>query len=531
VRIVVVGSRAVVLGGSVAGLCAAGAVAPHFDEVIVLERDSLPVDAEHRRGVPQSKHPHFMLNSGRRAIEILFPGYESALIEAGGRKLMPSFDAAYCEANGWAPRKSGSMTMVYGSRILIERVLRNMVRELSNVTLREGVSVRGIVLERGGSEGGRVTGVRVLGDPSQGEELISADLVIDAMGRGSSVPDWLVAAGWSEPPVRSLDAKAAYTSLWLQLPPPKERPDSWWWKHLAIMPSQAKGSYPVEYDYLVNFFPIEGDRAIACMGAWGVELPKKRDAFVAAAQRIRTPVFAAAMSRCQQLSEVHFTRSTGNKWRRYDLMRNPPLGLIAIGDAICAFNPFYGQGMSSAARSAVILAERLREAAALDRLFFRGFLDEQRKSLDVPWMLAIARDQGYEHATGTEIASPLRRRISAAMVWPVFNLVSSAGREDDVIEEHFARVFNLDESMTDMAKNPRVIAGLIRYKVKSMIGRAKLPRAFDLRLDPPGTDYTDGPPANLRPENPISAEPGIRRRPLMRVTRSRDGNGQADLAT
>ena len=78
----VVGRRAVILGGSVAGLCAAGAVAPHFDEVIVLERDSLPIDAQHRRGVPQSKHPHFMLNSGRRAIEGLFPGYEAALIEA-----------------------------------------------------------------------------------------------------------------------------------------------------------------------------------------------------------------------------------------------------------------------------------------------------------------------------------------------------------------------------------------------------------------------------------------------------------------
>ncbi len=63
------GKSAVVLGGSIAGLCAAGALADYFDHVVVLERDILPSDAEHRRGVPQSKHPHWLLNSGRRAID------------------------------------------------------------------------------------------------------------------------------------------------------------------------------------------------------------------------------------------------------------------------------------------------------------------------------------------------------------------------------------------------------------------------------------------------------------------------------
>src|SRR3990170_1477046 len=127
------GRTAVVLGGSVAALCAAGALAPHFDQGLVLERDDLPKDAQHRRGVPQSKHPHFLLNSGRRAISELFPGFEADLIAAGGLHLMPSMDAAYLEGAGWASRKQSSMTMVYSSRILIERVLRDKVREVTNV--------------------------------------------------------------------------------------------------------------------------------------------------------------------------------------------------------------------------------------------------------------------------------------------------------------------------------------------------------------------------------------------------------------
>ena len=334
------GKRAVVLGGSMAGLCAAGALAPYFDEVVVLERDELPHEAEHRRGVPQSKHPHFLLNSGRKAIDALFPGFEADLVAAGGLHLTASMDAAYCEEAGWAPRKQSSMTMVYSSRILIERVLRDKVRGLGNVTIREGVAVQGLLIDSG-----RVTGV------TTGTEALNADLVVDALGRGSSVSDWLVAAGWPAPPVQTLDAKVTYTSRWYELPSPQDRPDSWWWQHIVVMPTQHKGEHPPEHDFLVNFFPMEGNRAIACMGSWGIDMPRTVEDFVASAERVRAPLFAQAMAACTPLSDVHLTRSTGNKWRRYDRLPTPP-NVVFIGDAICAFNPFYGQGMSSAALSA-----------------------------------------------------------------------------------------------------------------------------------------------------------------------------------
>src|SRR5687767_10075909 len=202
------GRTAVVLGGSIAGLSAAGALASHFDEVLVLERDELPPGAEHRRGVPQSKHPHFLLNSGRRAINDLFPGFEEDLVAAGGLHIVASMDTAYLDGDGWAPRKQGSLTMVYGSRILIERVLRDKVRELPNVTIREGVTVNGIDTTGGGTSRGRVTGARF------GDEQVDADLVVDALGRGSSVSAWLVEAGWPETPVKTLDAKVTYVSRW-----------------------------------------------------------------------------------------------------------------------------------------------------------------------------------------------------------------------------------------------------------------------------------------------------------------------------
>lgn len=482
------GKTAVVLGGSMAGLCAAGALAPHFDRVVVLERDELPADAEHRRGVPQSKHPHFLLNSGRRAISELFPGFEDDLIAAGGLHLMPSMDAAYLEEPGWASRKQSSMTMVYSSRILIERVLRDKVRELSNISIREGVAVRG--LETTGTPG-RVTGVTFSAADGD-EERLGADLVVDALGRGSSVSDWLVGAGHPEVPVMTLDAKVTYTSRWYDLPSPENRPKAWWWQHLVIMPTQDKGEHPPEHEFLVNFFPIEGGRTIACMGSWGIDMPRTTEDFVASAERVRTPLFASAMAACEPTSEVHLTRSTGNKWRRYDQLPTAPEGIVFIGDAICAFNPFYAQGISSAAGSALILRSHLAAATGLDQKFFKRFLVDQRKGLKVPWGMAMARDRGYECATGTEVLPPWRRKLLASMTWPAFNLITGAAREDAVVDEHFARVFNLDESLADMMKSPRVLAGLLRYKVNSALGRGKVPFGFDAQQDPPGTDWTPG---------------------------------------
>ena len=477
------GKTAVVLGGSVAGLCTAGALAPYFEQVLVLERDELPEEAEHRRGVPQSKHPHFLLNSGRRAITALFPGFEDDLVAAGGLHLMPSMDAAYLDRDGWSARKRSAMTMVYSSRILIERVLRDKVRELSNVDIREGVAVRGLA-----AAAGAVTGVEVAAPG--GEEHLDADFVVDAMGRGSPVANWLVAAGWPEPEVRTLDAKVTYTSRWYELPPPERRPASWWWRHLVLMPTQDRGRHPAEHEFLVNFFPIEGDRVIACMGSWGLEMPRTADAFAESARRVRTPLFAAAMDRCTPTSEVHLTRSTGNRWRRYDRWAKPPRGLAFVGDSICAFNPFYAQGISSASGSALLLREHLARAASLDAGFCARFLAAQQDLLQVPWTLAMARDRGYECAEGTERLSERKRRLLAAVSAPAFSLIVGAAREDDVVDEHFAKVFNLDESLGEMMRNPRVLAGLARYCVRSVLGRHRVPYGFDPHVEPPATDYS-----------------------------------------
>ncbi|MCF8569284.1 hypothetical protein L5G32_03255 [Gordonia sp. HY002] len=484
-------TRAVVLGGSIAGMCAAGAVAPYFDEVLVLERDVIPDDAEHRRGVPQSKHPHFLLNSGRRAMDRIFPGFEDALIEAGGLHMMPSQAAAHCEGSGWIPRGESTMSMVYSSRLLIERTLRTRLAEVTNVDVEEGVSVVGLETADADSSSGRVTGVWVTGrETGSDRELVDADLVIDTLGRGSQVAKWLTKAGWPEAPVQSLDAGVTYTSRWYQKP--VDLPDSWWWAQMSVMPTAQTSPHPPEHDFLCQIFPIEDDRVLVTMGSWGHPMPREADDFVDTVHRLRAPAFGRAVDMCEPISDVFVTRSTGNRRRRYDQLENPPAGLVVIGDAICGFNPFYAQGMSSASKCAVLLDEHLAGAATIDGAFTKNYFAAQRSLLDDIWTLALARDQGYANAEGTEIAPKWRQQLAFRAAWPLFNHISATVREDAKVEEHFTAVFNLDESVTDMVKSPRVLFGLVRHGVKRLLGRTRLPMGFDCELDPPSDIWRDG---------------------------------------
>ena len=168
----------------------------------------------------------------------------------------------------------------------------------------------------------------------------------------------------------------------------------------------------------------------------------------------------------------------------------PPIGLVCVGDSICAFNPFYAQGMSSAARSALILGDLLREREVCDVAFFREFLARQKKSLAVPWMLAMARDQAYDFATGTEIPPRWRRRLAARLELAGLQRHQRRQPGGRLRRADVREVFNLDKSLRQLAADPRFWFGVARYKLRQRLGRTVVPGGFDQRQDPPATDYT-----------------------------------------
>lgn len=474
--------RAVVIGGSIAGLCSAAALSHSFDEVVVLERDPVPITPTHRKGTPQSKHPHFLLEAGRAAMEGLLPGFTNRLLAAGGRMIDPAQDVAFCQPPGWAPRRPGFIPMVYSSRILLESVLRSMVSEISNVQLMESVRVDSLLTRRLSSQLS-VTGVLYTADEEPA--LLESDLLVDASGRGTRCPSWLEAEGMTPLNISSLNAGGMYSSRWYEQPSKDARPDSWWWESLTLLPG-ADESGPPEHQYLCTIYPIEESRWIAFMGSWGLDMPKTSAEFEDRTARLRTPVFSHALERAQAISEVFFTRATANVWRRYDLWDRQVAGFIAAGDSVCAFNPLYGQGMSAAAASAITLKDILSKNEIYDSEFSKLYFSSQAKYLHKPWSLAITRDRTYENAVGTEaLADGIQGKVIRKFTGRLFGLVYASSWWSKTIDKEFFLVFNAQQSVKGALLKPRVLLALVCQQLGSSVGITRIPRHAEPTLDPP----------------------------------------------
>jgi len=130
--------QAVVIGAGIAGLAAAGALSDHFEQVVVLERDSLSDGPVHRPGTPQSRHAHGLLVGGQRALSALFPGFERDLVEAGAVPVGASIDTRF-ERPGYDPFPQRDLGLVsYAlSRPAIEFAVRKRLRSCANISLRD----------------------------------------------------------------------------------------------------------------------------------------------------------------------------------------------------------------------------------------------------------------------------------------------------------------------------------------------------------------------------------------------------------
>src|SRR5258705_4599404 len=153
-----IGKQAVVRGEGMAWLRAAGALADRFDQVVVLERDTLPSEPAYRAGTPQARHVHALLLSGQRALSELFPGFEQDLAQAGAVPLRAGLDVRI-ERQGYHPfpqRDLGWISYAV-SRPTIERAVRARVEGRANTTLRQRCRVQEVMAS---PDGEAVTRVR-----------------------------------------------------------------------------------------------------------------------------------------------------------------------------------------------------------------------------------------------------------------------------------------------------------------------------------------------------------------------------------
>jgi 2-polyprenyl-6-methoxyphenol hydroxylase-like FAD-dependent oxidoreductase len=391
-----------------------------FAQVTVVERDRLAETPDDRQGVPQGRHAHGLLPAGAHILGQLFPGLLDELAAGGvpvvrdpaemhfapgGRRLCP--DGGFS-----APAAS-----YQPSRPYLEAHVRARLRARPNVELRDGCKAAGL-----DSTAGRVTGARLAARTGE-SRLLGADLVVDATGRGGRATGWLAEMGFAPPDQERLEVDIRYVSRHLRLAPGALGPEKV--VIVGAQPGRPTG---------VNFLQQEGDRWILTLiGYRGHHPPTDPNGFLEFARGVVPPRAYAAIREAQPLDDPVTHRYRASVRRRYERLDRFPAGLIVFGDALCSFNPVYGQGMSTAALQAVALQECV--AAGLEDLGPRFFATATRR-IEVAWQMAVGGDLALPEVRARR---PVATRVANAYI----KRVLAAAEHDGALAERFMKVSSL----------------------------------------------------------------------------------------
>jgi 2-polyprenyl-6-methoxyphenol hydroxylase-like FAD-dependent oxidoreductase len=382
--------QAVVIGGSVAGLLASRILSKHFERVIIIERDRFTDNADPRKGAPQARHAHAVLAKAVEIIEDLFPGFFAELEASGSTKIDMCNELKFYHFGKWKKRFSGGIYSYFQTRTFLEWKLRQWVARIPNITFMDGTDVMQFTTDASKT---RIAGVKVRRDgnePSQQE--VSANLVVDAGGRGSRTPQWLEALGYPKVEELVLKVDIAYSTRFFTRTPPDPMP----WKSLFFYPRLPDKRLGV-------ILPTEDpDKWLVTLGGVFGDHPPTDDAgFLDYARSLPVPDLYNVIKDLQPAGPILVHKLPSNLRRQYEHMSRFPDGLVVLGDALCSFNPIYGQGMTTAALDALALDGCLRDqrsshnAGDLTGMSMR-FQKKAAAVIANPWLMATAEDMRYD---------------------------------------------------------------------------------------------------------------------------------------
>jgi pimeloyl-ACP methyl ester carboxylesterase/2-polyprenyl-6-methoxyphenol hydroxylase-like FAD-dependent oxidoreductase len=347
---------------------------------------------------------------------------------------------------GWEfARASLGRRAISAGRPFIERHVRRRVCALDNVEVIDGCDAVGLTASAGGE---RVTGVRLLrrADGSA-EETLTADLVVAASGRGARVPAWLGGLGYPAPDEERLAIDVRYATRHVRLAPGALNGD-----RMVLI-----GAHAGRPRALFLFAQEHGGWILGLGGYGPAHRPPSDDAgFDAFAAGVAPPDVYEAIRTATPLDEIATLAFPTGVRRRYERLRRFPRGLLVCGDAICSFNPLYGQGMTVAAAQAVALRDCLeRGEHDLARRFFAAVSEP----VEDAWSLAVGADLGLPQVPG-------RRPARVRAVNAYLRRLHAVAAHDPDVAAAFATVIAMLERPPSVLR-PGVVARVARGRRRS----------------------------------------------------------------
>jgi 2-polyprenyl-6-methoxyphenol hydroxylase-like FAD-dependent oxidoreductase len=441
--------HAVVIGAGIAGLLTARVLADCFDQVTLIERDTLTGLAAHRPGVPQDRHVHGLLARGGLVIEELFPGIGRELAEEGAPIIDFCRDLHFQLPAGAPARTTSGIIAQPASRPFFEAVLRRRVVGLEQVEVRDGCRVTGLLTAPDRS---RITGIRYRptrhAQDDVAETALPADFVVDAGGRSSKVPAWLAELGYPQPREEEVDAGISYASRILR--PTPDSPDDFVGIFEPIVgPDPGRGCVVTS---------IENHQILITLQFLHQRPPRTDAEYTAFMESVRSDPISATSGYDAAAEIHHYSRTTSRRVRHR--LRDWPDRLICVGDAVCCFNPVYGQGMTVAAIQAASLRDHLA-----GRRDLTGFARQHQRRLARlargPWLLASTADRALQDGS----TAPFAVRASNWYLTRVQELIPT----QPAAFLRFARVMNMVASPVALA-HPSI---LLRIAYRALGRRGK----------------------------------------------------------
>jgi 2-polyprenyl-6-methoxyphenol hydroxylase-like FAD-dependent oxidoreductase len=432
--------KAIVIGASMGGLLAARALADHFEQVTLLERDTFPPAGKNRKGVPQGKHTHVLLGLGREIMEAYLPGLTQELTRLGAVRIADaSLNVRWFTEGGFHKPGTSGFPAVGVSRPTLEAAVRSRVLALPNVQAIEGCDVRGLVTAAGDS---RVSGVRLVRrQAASPEESMAADLVVDAGGRGSRGPAWLQALGYGRPAEDEVRIDIGYTTCFFR----RQVDHIPGINGIVVMPTPPNKRMGI---MLVQ----DGNRWVVTIGGYlGDHAPTDLPGFLEAAKELPAVDIYGVIKGAEPLSEPVAYKFPASLRRRYEKLERFPEGYVVFGDALCSFNPIYGQGMTVAAMEAKALGECLAEG---HNQLAKRFFTLASKIIDESWSAAVGNDLRFPEVEGER--TPMQRFLN----WYIQKL-HVAAQNDSQVSIAFLKVINMLAPAPSIM-HPRIVLRVLK---------------------------------------------------------------------